>query len=154
MCATSCHYFPTGHLSLLLLAGHLRSIVCASCYHYCTQFMGQTDVHKKFRLFTKFSSHFKQIFHLVLVSYSTGYHLTCVASAIITKFKTSVVPGSRLTSELYHKSWDVPNPTLFIASFDLCVCVSVFLSIFFCVCSVFNTVKHGSVFSMAKTHFL
>ena len=93
--------------------------------------MGQTDVHRKFCLFTKFSSHFKQIFHLVLVSYSTGYHLTCVASAIITKFKTSVVPGSRLTSELYHKSWDVPNPTLFIASFDLCLCVSVFLSIFF-----------------------
>ena len=132
----------------------LRSTVIASSCHYCTQFMGQTDVHKKFRLFTKFSSHFKQIFHLVLVSYSTGYHLTCVASAIITKFKTSVVPGSRLTSELYHKSWDVPNPTLFIASFDLCVCESVFLSIFFCVCSVFNTVKHGSVFSMAKTHFL
>ena len=100
------------------------------------------------------SSHFKQIFHPVLVSYSTGYHPTCVASAIFIQFKTSVVPGSRLTSELYHKSWDVPNPTLFIASFDLCVCVSVFLSIFFCVCSVFNTVKHGSVFSMAKTHFL
>ena len=44
-----------------------RSAQCASCCHYCT-FMGQTDVHKKFRLFTKFSSHFKQIVHPVLVS--------------------------------------------------------------------------------------
>ena len=112
-----------------------RSAQCASCCHYCT-FMGQTDIHKKFRLFTKFSFHFKQIVHPVLVSYSTGYHLTCVASAIITKFKTSLVPGSRLTSELYHKSWDVPNPTLFIASFDLCVCVSVFLSILVVPCSI------------------
>ena len=141
MCASSCHYFPVPSRSPTTSTisrspqPQPRSAQYASCCHYCT-FMGQTDIHKKFRLFTKFSFHFKQIVHPVLVSYSTGYHLTCVASAITTKFKTSVFPGSRLTSELYHKSWDVPNPTLFIASFDLCVCVSVFLSILVVPCSI------------------
>ena len=103
---------------------------CASCCHYCT-FMGQTDVHKKFRLFTKFSSHFKQIVHPV---YSGPYSPN-------SKQASFLVPVSRRNFTTRVGTCPIQPFSLPPSTFAfVCPC---FLSSFFCLCSVSNTLKHG-----------